>query len=88
MYHILWYKCGTFRAQNRGSDTQNRKLLLNISKLEYYGAFWQKIRKLKFFSKNLKNRGLGGPKPKITPKYLKTRVFWGFLVKNPKIENF
>ena len=43
---------------------------------------------MKFFSKNLKNRGLGGSKPKITPKYLKTRVLRGFLAKNPKIENF
>ena len=36
----------------------------------------------------VQNRGLGGSKPKITPKYLKTRILRGFLVKNPKIENF
>ena len=29
-----------FEVQNRGSGAQNQKLPLNISKLEYYGAFW------------------------------------------------
>ena len=36
----------------------------------------------------LKNWGPGGQKPKINTEKVKTRVFRGFLVENPKIKNF
>ena len=74
-------------VQNRGSGAQNQKLPLNISKLEYYGAFWRKIQKLKIFGKKPKKLGAGDQKPKINTEYLKTRVFQVFLDENPKIEN-
>ena len=45
---------------------KNRKLTSNISKLEYFEAFWLKIQKLKIFRKKPKNRGLGAKKQKIT----------------------
>ena len=67
---------------------KNRKLTSNISKLEYFEAFWLKIQKLKIFRKKPKNRGPGIKKMKINTKYLKTRVLQSFLDENPKFENF
>ena len=54
--------CGTSVVQNRGSGAQNQKLPQNISKLEYFGAFWLKIQNLKNFEKKPKNHILGGQK--------------------------
>ena len=42
---------GTSVAKNRGLGV---KSTLNISKLEYFEAFWRKIQKLKFFRKKPK----------------------------------
>ena len=65
-----------FEVQNRGSGAQNQKLPLNISKLEYYGAFWWKIQKLKIFERKPKNHILGGQKWK---KPFRTKFLFSFL---------
>ena len=49
-----------FRYKNRGLGAKNQKSTSNISKLEYFEAFCQKIQKLKIFVKKPKNHILGG----------------------------
>ena len=60
----LELEAGAELGKNRGLGTKNQKSTLNISKLEYYKAFWVKIQKLKILGKNLKKIGGWGPKTK------------------------
>ena len=50
-----------------GLGTKNWKITSNISKLEYFEAFCQKIQKLKIFVKKPKNHIFRGPKLKNSP---------------------
>ena len=71
-----------------GLGAKRQKITSNISKLEYYKAFWLKIQNLKIFRKKPKNRGPGIKKTKINTEKVKTRVLQSFLDENPKFENF
>ena len=60
----------------------------NISKLEYFEGFRQKIQKLKIFRKKPKNRGLGTKNQKITSNISKLEYFEAFWLKIQKLKIF
>ena len=64
--------------KNRGLGAKNQKSTSNISKLEYFEAFYQKIQKLKIFVKKPKNHIFRGPKMKNSP----FALFSPFFVQN------
>ena len=96
MWYILWYKLGCMgENQYKYRKYVPQNVVQNVVQTRVHGgqksilkisqqSLRMKIRKIF----RCKKRGAGGQKLKNNLKYLKTRVFGGFLDENPKIENF